>query len=373
MLYLTTWDFAHEETDGVCKKIKSQVVFFRNRGYKVDILFIKGNDIIFEQNGEKRFIGKVGTIKKVLAYLKMYPALKNQKYDYVYNRYGMMDSFYYRVLKRLHRNGAKILVEIPTYPYEKERTAGLLYWLMFKWDKIYQSRLKNVVNRIVTYSRDDRIFGIPTIGIKNGINLADVQPISGKSLDDTVDLLIVALMQPYHGYERLLYGLKKYYLSGNRKILCHFVGDGPEREAYEKIVSDNNLQEYVIFYGPKGGKELDEIYERADIGVCSLGGYKKGLFWSSELKSREYLAKGLPIIVGMELDVSDVIDKNYMLHFPNDASVIDIEKILTFYDTIYQKKKYITALKIRKMAEKCVGMEATMWPIFDYLKMEEEK
>ena len=369
MLYLTTWDFIHENTDGVCRKIRSQVVSFRKQGYKVDFLYIRGNKILLEESGNISFVGKVGKIKKTVAYMKMYAVLKKKKYDCVYNRFGLLDFFYYRVLKQLHHNGAKILIEIPTYPYEGERQSGFLYWLMFQWDRVYQPKLKRVVNAIATYSRDEEIFGIPTIQIRNGIDFSSVCPVSGRPMDDTIDLLAVALMQPYHGYERLLLGLRKYYsLGGQRKILCHLVGDGPEKKVYEKIVLENNLQDHVIFYGAKGGSELDEIYDRADIGVCTLGGYKKGLFWSSELKSREYLAKGLPIIIAMDLDVTEVMGTTYMLQYPNDESILNMEEIVSFYDRIYQEERSGVVKKIREAAENCISMDAVMQPVCAYIE-----
>lgn len=363
ILYLTTWDFKNEAADGVCKKIKSQIAVFEKWGHIVDFVFIDDNEIIFKENGIEKKIGNVGEIKKTPAYMKMYQYLKDKKYDWVYNRYGMMDTFYYRLLKKLHHNGTKILIEIPTYPYVGEQPKDILHWFMFQWDKIYVPKLKKIVNRIVTYSRDEMIFGIQTLCIMNGIDMGEIEMISPKSVkDDTIDLLMVALMQPYHGYERLLYGMKQYYQNGGkRKILCHFVGDGPEKCVYEKIVSENQLEEYVMFYGQLGGKELDQIYNKADIGICTLGAYKKGLFWSSELKVREYLAKGLPFVLGVEGDITDLIAHDFYIEFPNDASFIDIEEIVSFYDRVYKQNNIYQI--IRSQAEKYISMEAAMKPV----------
>lgn len=369
LLYLSTWDFTNEKSDGVCKKIYSQISVFEKNGCEVDLIYIKNGKILYREEGNTREIGTVGSIKKTPAYIKMYGELKNKKYDWVYNRYGMMDTFYYRVLKRLHKNGARILIEIPTYPYAGEIPEGILYRLMFWWDEIYLKRLKRIVDRIVTYSQDEKIFDIQTIHIMNGVEVNSIKPVCReKGIDDTIDLLIVALMQPYHGYERLLYGLKKYYEEGGtRKILCHFVGDGPERAAYEKIVSDCGLEDHTRFYGMKGGEELEHIYERADIGVCSLGCYKKGIYWSSELKSREYLAKGIPIIAGIEIDIFSVIDNNYFLQFPNDESLIAINQITKFYDKVYQQDYQSVAENIREMASKYIDVKAAIKLVCDYI------
>lgn len=369
ILYLSTWDFTNEESDGVCKKIYSQVAVFEKQGYVVDFIFIKGEKLVYKEDGTERIIGKLGNIKKTPAYIKMYRKLKNKKYGWVYNRYGMMDTFYYRVLKRLHKNGARILIEIPTYPYAGEKPKGILYQFMFWWDRKYIKYLKNITERIVTYSQDDEIFGIPTIHVMNGIDVNLVKPVINVKDTDIINLLMVALMQPHHGYERLLYGLKQYYDEGGlRKIFCHFVGDGPERTSYEEIVKACNLEDHVHFYGMKGGKELDEIYDRADIGICSLGCYKKGIYWSSELKAREYLAKGIPIISGIEVDIFSLIDKKSFLQFPNDGSTININKIIEFYDVIYKESHQTVAQNIREMARKYIDIEAVMRPVCNYLE-----
>lgn len=365
LLYLSTWDFANEKADGVCKKIYSHIAVFEKEGYEVDFIFLRGNEIIYKENGQENVIGRVGNIKKTPAYIKMYKFIKYKKYDWVYNRYGMMDTFYYRVLKRLHRNGARILIELPTYPYKGERQKGLLYRIMFAWDELYIKKLRTITDKVLTYSRDKEIFGIPTIEMMNGVDVESIQPLRREEdADDTIDLLIVALMQPYHGYERLLKGLKTYYETGGaRKIRCHFVGDGPEKKNYEELTEQYNLEEQVIFYGMKGGAELDAIYEKADIGICSLGCYKKGIYWSSELKSREYLAKGMPFVTGIEIDILRQIDEKYYIQFPNDESEIDVEKVVSFYDQLYTNDRKIVVEEIREMACRYIDMKAVMQPV----------
>lgn len=369
LLYLSTWDFANEKSDGVCKKIYSQIAVFEKEGYDVGFIFLRGNEIVYRENGQENVIGRVGNAKKTPAYIKMYKFIKYKKYDWVYNRYGMMDTFYYRVLKRLHSNGARVLIELPTYPYKGEQQEGILYGIMFAWDELYTNKLKAITDKVITYSQDKEIFGVPTIGIMNGVDVESIQPVQRKEdTDDTIDLLMVALMQPYHGYERLLQGLKSYYEAGGaRKIHCHFVGDGPEKGNYEELARQYHLEEQVTFYGMRGGTELDAIYEKADIGICSLGCYKKGINWSSELKSREYLAKGMPFVAGIEIDILSRIDSKYYLQFPNDESEIDIEKIICFYDELYKNDRKIVAKEIREMACKYIDMKAVMQPVCAYM------
>lgn len=370
ILYLSTWDFTNEYSDGVCKKMKYQIATFEKKGFHVDFIYISNGQILFRKDGDVCEIGKVGSVKKTPAYIKMYKYLKNEKYDYIYNRYGMMDTFYFRVLKRLHKNGAKILIEIPTYPYIGERQKGFAYWFMFKWDTLYTSKLNRVVERIVTYSDDKMIFDIPTIYIMNGIDTTEILTKSSVKTDDYICLLALAYMQPHHGYERLLRGLRDYYqIDREKEVQCLLVGDGPEVDFYKGLVEEYNIQRFVHFIEAKKGVELDAIFEKADIGICSLGAYKKKLFLSSELKSREYFAKGIPICSGVVIDCFRIVNSEYYLEFPNDDSTIIIEEIVKFYEKIYEgsiSRKEVVK-EVRAYAEMYMDICATMSPVCQYM------
>lgn len=118
------------------------------------------------------------------------------------------------------------------------------------------------------------------------------------------------------------------------------------------------------------GDRLDAMYDLADIAIECLGMYRKNMSISSSLKSREYLAKGLPIVAGCKNDV--INEKNpfkYYLEVPNDDSAIDVEKIIEFYDQIYstQSRQQVIS-EIRKFAEDNIDLKVTMKKIIDYIK-----
>lgn len=373
LLYLSTWDFTNEKADGVCRKMRSQLKVFEERGYQVDFVYIKDNKVIFREDGHERAIANVGKIRKTPAYIKMYKTLQDKHYDCVYNRYGMADTFYNRMIKKLWLNGAKIYVEVPSYPYECEREPGILHWIMFKWDEVCRVRLKRYVEKIITYTDYEKIIGIDTIRIINGIDVSGIKPIQNMKRDEeTIHLLIVTLMMKHHGYERLIEGFHRYYeAGGNRKLCCHIVGDGSERAYYEELVSKYDLTDKIIFYGMKKSDELDSFYENADFGITAMGLYKDNIYLSSELKSREYLAKGLPIISGCQIDIFRDKDVWFYNKFPEDASPIDVNRIVDIYDAMYQTKTKNTIVReIREFAENTVDMPKTMLPVLTYMEGE---
>jgi len=79
-------------------------------------------------------------------------------------------------------------------------------------------------------------------------------------------------------------------------IRFKIVGDGPDLVNLKKLAEELNLTHQVEFMGMLYGKELHAEYNDAHFGVGSLGWYRLGVNEASPLKSREYLAAGLPFI-----------------------------------------------------------------------------
>ena len=145
----------------------------------------------------------------------------------------------------------------------------------------------------------------------------------------------------------------------------HIVGDGPEIINYKKIVADNHLENIVIFHGVLKGKKLFDIYDISNIAIESLNRKSSKIDVSSSLKSREYLAKGLPIISGCKIDI---LDKNYKYLKIIDINNLNFEEIIDFYDSIYAQtdSKTITN-EIRNHAYKLCDIHFTLQPILNYI------
>ena len=360
LLYLTTWDFSDGPSAGITKKIKTQIKVFEKNGFSVDYTCLSDNETVFCKDGTSSRLGKVGRLRKLAGNYYLYKRLKKEKYPYVYNRYGLMDPFYLKLLKALCKNGARIVVEMPTYPYDKERQKGLSWWLLFMVDKLYRMRMKKYVYRIADCSGYDEIFGIPTVRSINGIDFEAVRERKPDDKSEGINLIAVAGIAIWHGYDRFLEGMGEYYQKGGTEnIVFHLVGDGEAVKDYKRIVEKYGLEQHVIFYGVKYGEELDEIYDKCDIGLEGLGCHRKNISLSGSLKSREYMAKGLPFITACEMDIMN--EEDFVLHVPSDDTPIDISLVLDFYERIYGGySKQAVADSIRNRAKKKCSIEETM-------------
>ena len=143
------------------------------------------------------------------------------------------------------------------------------------------------------------------------------------------------------------------------------VGDGRESVVYKSLVEKYGLGDRVRFYGFKSGEELEELYETADIALSSLGMHRVGLKVGQTLKSKEYGAKGLPIISEYRVEEYPEGEK-YQLVVPMDESPVNIESVIRMYDAIMEGNVQQERKKIRDAVKKEADMQVVMKPIADF-------
>ena len=147
------------------------------------------------------------------------------------------------------------------------------------------------------------------------------------------------------------------------------VGEGPEINFYRELTNKFGLNSNVVFYGRQQGQALDDIYNQSDIGLGTFGFYKIGLDSASSLKTKEYLAKGIPVAAGCVEEFVNDEGRKYYLAFSNDQSPVDINRLLQFYDSLYCGKltKQMVADAIHEYAEKTVSMSVALKPIINFI------
>lgn len=354
---------------GISKKIDMQIAEF-SKYFDITEIPVKAvSRTLFERIwGLLPFANNAWNYSEALKYL--------HDPQFIYMRRTVADraqlQFYKEIKKRYP--SCKIIVEVFTYPYDRDEFLRKDAWPFWVKDFIYRNQWKKYVDRIVTYTKDTKIFGIPTICTQNGIQINNIAiRKSKKQSDGSIHILAVAYMQKQHGYERVIKGLANYYKTGGtRNIKIHMVGEGPEIPKYKKLVDKYELQEHVIFCGKKLGKELDEQYDQCPIALGVFGGYKNKLNEISSLKTREYLAKGTVIISGINEDILERHPMPFFLRFSNDSSPIDMGRVVDFFDNIfetYEENEVIN--QIREYAEKYVGMDQALNDVIQYISKTE--
>jgi glycosyltransferase involved in cell wall biosynthesis len=159
-------------------------------------------------------------------------------------------------------------------------------------------------SKVLQYAEESSYF---SFGIKNRVMLigngVDVDSIKCRS--DTspwpakeLNLIAVGTIACWHGWDRiirLLNQIKEDALC-NFKIKFTIVGDGPELKKLQELVSSLKMNDEIIFKGYLVGNDLDYEYSKAHLAIGSFGWDRVGITTASPLKSREYLAAGLPFV-----------------------------------------------------------------------------
>lgn len=351
---------------GVSKKIDMQMEEFR-KFYDMREIEVETP----ERSLAERIVGLFPVCSIRRNYSQALESIDNPTFLYV--RRTVADKAYVGFFRQVKQKfpDCKIIIEIFTYPYDKDDFGKWNAWPFYLKEMIYRGKLKRYVDRFVTYTQDKEIFGIPTIGTINGINVESIQMVQGEYHEKQLTMIGVAYMQRQHGYERVIEGLNDYYRNwdGEYRVYLYLVGDGPEKEKYQKMVEKYCLQKYVIFYPTMTGEELDKIYDESDMALAAFGMYKSGFHGKlSALKTRECLAKGMPLVTGCEVDVLGD-DYQYVKNFPNDSRPVDISEVIQFFNSITdnQTGKHEIAQVIREYAVQHVSMQSAMKQIIDYI------
>ena len=236
----------------------------------------------------------------------------------------------------MKRAGMKVVMEIPTYPYDQEYFDRWMRRQLIQ-DKLFRKMFAKQLDAIVTFTEEDIIFGQKTIKISNGIDFDSVRlKKESQHPSDELHLIGVAEIHRWHGFDRLIKGMAEYYSQPRElKVYFHIVGyffSPIEQYEITKLIQELDLEKYVILYGKKHGEELDAIFDKCDFGVGSLGRHRVGINHIKTLKNREYAARGIPFIYS-ESD-SDFDNRPYVLKTPADESPVCIDDIIKFYNKL---------------------------------------
>lgn len=294
-------------------------------------------------------------------------------YDFYYiRRPNFLSLRHLLAIRRMRRRNpdAVVLYELWTYPIKKELTRRWQDYPLWWKEAFYMPLMKRYIDRFVVVGDFTKISGVPAIPMRNGIDMSLIAPCEGRIPDDgTIHIAAVAKLSVWHGYDRFIRGLHEYYRTGGkRKIVVHIVGDGYCRQALEEMRLRLGLEENVVMHGYETGSELDAVYERCRLGLISLATQDKDIYVHSTLKSREYLAKGLPTIATGITDVFVGTAYKYNLELPMDEEITDIRRVVDFHNEIYGSRPRTQVIaEIRAFAERNIAVEITMEPIISYI------
>ncbi len=362
ILYFCKTSLQSNTSVGVLKKVYGHLRCMYKNGNNVyfanfvrDELVIKNSNL--EQESVIRFQSKLDSYEKLINIIKKYD------FDIIYIRYTFSNYYFMRFLDevKLSIPTLKIVMEIPTYPYDGELANHEKTLFL---DTYFRKYLKEYVDRIILWNEYEKVFDIPTIIVKNGVEVEKISVHKPKETNNILNLIGVANVSKWHGYDRIIEGLKIYYNNDNEvKVFFYIVGEGAELNNLKNLVSNLKLEKYVIFEGVKIDRDLDNCYNNCHLAVSALGIHRVGMPNRSTLKSVEYCAKGIPFLVGhKEENFSEKFP--FIMQLPSNDEPANIRKIVEFYAQIKHNRDLSSIM--RQYAIDNLTWDVTMKPLFNY-------
>ncbi len=296
------------------------------------------------------YFKSIGRSIKIMQAVLNYVNDKYDKIDYIYFRFPGASNL---LKKFISLYGNKTIfehlcieeLELKLNAQENQfgiKPSKLLSWLEFTalplWrEKFYGKFVRRYAKMGICNSEDIAIFQTKKGGGKYkciiGGDAVDVSSIPlSKRFQFKDELRLIFLKGAntnayYNGLDRVFEGLKKY--EGEIKIKIFVLGLNTEYEI--KLSQEFGIYNTKVFFpGFIKGVELNDFFSSIHLAVSQFGIYRKGLKSNSTIKSREYIARGIPMIVGHSDPDFNEEAIDFLLQFPNDSSPIDMEQVIDF-------------------------------------------
>ncbi len=374
ILFYTKIDFSAPATGGLFRKVKAQAKALAARpDLEVDLFYIHGLEAVWERY-DGQIVRQSFLSPRARAWytnIGVFSTIGANNYQVVYIRHFLLNPVFVGHLKMWRGKGTdrRILLELPTYPYRPEfrdaprsvRLQVLLDHWTFHW-------LPAVVDRVVTFSRQDSIRGIKTIQTDNGVDPETITAIKQAPPANPFRILGLANLNIWHGYDRMIRGMAEWSNSKDlNKIHFDIAGSGKEEQNLRNLVDDLNVNHLVTFHGFLQGDELDRLIAKCHVGLASLGMHRTGVAdgQTTTLKAREFAARGLPFILGYT-DHDFGPNYSFCRIERADESPIDPETIRQFYKHIIELDPQYFA-SMRQDASSRLSWQAKLSPVIEYL------
>lgn len=173
---------------------------------------------------------------------------------------------------------------------------------------------------------------LPSLTLPNGVAVDRVPHTRFKPFDGrTLNLVFLGGRDsPWHGTDRLIRSLSTH--RGTTMIRVNLVGDPRPLPHLPTLPGTVEIERHGRLVGP----ELDSLMAEMNLAVSSLCLFRNGFNEGSPLKTREFIARGIPVLLAYEdPDLAGAREATpFVLPVPNDDSLIDPDAILEFASVV---------------------------------------
>lgn len=368
LFYLSALDELDREKCGILGKIRGQIRAFEKSGIEVSFGHFRGLNrfIIEKQEFSVHVSGRTVRDRLGSIYGELTHYILSQGIKTVYIRFTSLDRRAIAFYSGLRDRGIKVIIEFYSHDLELEARktakrnmadrryyAGIKGYVSLLINKHYFPRLRKCVDLIVTTTQAGDLYGVPTINVVNGTDTDTFKARKKVKNGYDFNIISVAMISPWHGYDRALRGMSEYYRGGGEvNILYSVIGEGVEKNNLERLTKRLKLQDHVVFTGIKLNDELDRYYDAADVALEMLAGFRRTRGQISSIKMAEYFSKGIPVVYAADEKLYSGSMGDYCHWVKNDDSPVDIAGIINFCGSLHKTNHHVEEDMHRIASEK---------------------
>lgn len=250
-------------------------------------------------------------------------------------------------LRRLRAQGHAVVIDVPTPTaagVREIRGAPRPGWAKaarLTIETVWTPLAWPAADLVVQYAEDSApwrsLAAERRLTLTNGVDIAARAVNAHWVVHAGLTFVCAGALGPWHGLDRLLQGMAAVPGDDSRLLV---VGDGPELPRLRSEAAALGLADRVSFMASAGGADFDRVMARADVGVASLGEHRRGGAALSPLKTRDYLARGMPVLfAGDDPDLRG--DLPFTFRLADDDSPVDVPQV----------RRWLQALRDRARAQ----------------------
>ncbi|MGJ0357242.1 hypothetical protein [Aliarcobacter cryaerophilus] len=321
---------------GLDKKIKEQALAARKLDLNLDFVILNQTFDKIEDNIIYKKIKKSNFFKRKLFRFKVIEENFNfEDYDFVILRYPMIKGFDSNSF--INKYGYKIISEHHTDEIGEQKTFGnnisnkFIIYLEKYFSKYYLSNVKAIIgvtNEIIKVELNKINLDKKVFLFSNGIGMENTEVSKREKFEKVLNIIFVSsIFSPWQGLDRVIDGLKNY--NGNIKINLKLIGKLNLQQKISLKALENNKCISIFIKDYVESKKIIFEYNGSHLAIGSLALNQKNMKEACPLKTREYIASGIPFIYSY--DDSDLDGSEYFaLKISTDSGPLDFEKIIDF-------------------------------------------
>lgn len=355
-------------------KIISRKILSNNSSHtSKSILFYLRNgkiSLLLKRYLDARFLGRE---YKMYNKLDLYMQTHND-FDLALFRYPLASFGLKKIVKKY---GGKIIFEHNTFELEETghyKYNSLQAFYTYSFEKYFAPKILQNVKAIISVTDEineyeEKRVKTPLVKqtIGNGINVSKIKVRTPPAFDGKkVNILfLVSEMCYWHGFDRLLNSMIAY--EGNVSFNVYVVGS-LSTDYDELIQIIRKMGKHNIFVsGYVQNQTLDAYFNLCHIACSCLAVWRKGLKETSALKVRDYLARGIPFMMGeFDKDLDNEEIKPFVLNVGNTNELIEMELVINFCEFINKVSNH--SLLINEYAKRTVDYSKKMKQLNLFLK-----